>query len=117
MAWAGAVGLPRLVPPALPSVFSADKTLSEIEPLINGGRIRVPSAARDEREVASVAGRGLLERTIHPGYRTPAVRGDKWLSGGDDPSHQCDAGDWSGFNTLFLGSQSPSLGWGKLLLT
>lgn len=31
-------------------------------------------------------GRGsLLERTIHPEYRTPAVRGDKWLSGGGEP--------------------------------
>lgn len=30
-------------------------------------------------------GRGsLLERTIHPEYRTPAVRGDKWLSGGGE---------------------------------
>lgn len=30
--------------------------------------------------------RGLLERTIHPDYQTPAVRRDKWLSGGGDPS-------------------------------
>ena len=28
----------------------------------------------------------LLERTIHPGYWTPAVRRDKWLSGGGDSS-------------------------------
>lgn len=35
---------------------------------------------------AGRVGRGsLLERTIHPEYRTPAVRGDKWLSGGGEP--------------------------------
>lgn len=61
--------------------------------------------------------RGLLERTIHPGYRTPAVRRDKWLSEGADPSLPAvDAGDQAEFNTSLLSSQSPSLGWGKPLL-
>lgn len=74
----------------LSSLFSLPiKPASEIEPLINDDRLHLPTPEWDESEVAGAAGwgrHGLLERTIHPGYWTSAVRRDKWLSEDGDPS-------------------------------